>query len=49
MGKQIGFYIELDSFNLLVKKAFKLGFKVLQGRVEKMEKLINQVCIDPED
>lgn len=32
MGRQIEYYIELESFKLLVKKAFELGFKVLQGQ-----------------
>jgi hypothetical protein len=30
MGRQIEYYMELDSFKLLVKKAFELGFRVLE-------------------
>ena len=29
MGRQIEYYMELDSYKLLVKKAFELGLKVL--------------------
>ncbi len=30
MGKQIEYYMELESYKLLVKKAFDLGFKVIE-------------------
>ncbi|MCI6738388.1 MAG: hypothetical protein MR593_09750 [Intestinibacter sp.] len=29
MGKQINYYMDLESYKLLVQKAFKLGFKVV--------------------
>jgi hypothetical protein len=32
MGRQIEYYMELDSYKLLVKKAFELGFKVIEGQ-----------------
>lgn len=30
MGRQIDYYMELESYKLLVKKTFELGFKVIQ-------------------
>jgi len=30
MGRQINYYMELDSYKLLVKKAFDLGFKAIE-------------------
>jgi hypothetical protein len=32
MGRQIEYYMELASYKLLVKKAFELGFKVIEGQ-----------------
>jgi hypothetical protein len=34
MGRQIEYYMELDSYKLLVKKALELGFKVIQEQNE---------------
>lgn len=42
MGKQIEYYMELDSYKLLVKKAFELGFKA----IEKLNKTTICNCLE---
>ena len=37
MGRQINYYMDLESYELLVQKAFKLGFKVI---VEDKDQLV---------